>query len=176
MDVRIRDPLELSLPPITQDWALNCASDALKQALAYWRSVRGERRRPTRAELTPAGMAKFLRHVALLEVRHVSATKRTYRIRLAGTHVENVFGSISGHLIDQVLPAAIAARWQQCLDTVVEADRPLRLTGRAGFENKSWLVGEVLLAPLGDEARPVSMILAVFVWQADTAPDGTLRI
>jgi hypothetical protein len=109
-------------------------------------------------------------------VRHVSATKRTYRIRLAGTHVEKVFGSISGHRIDQVLPAAIAARWQQCLDTVVEADRPLRLTGRAGFENKSWLVGEVLLAPLGDEARPVSMILAVFVWQADTAPDGTLRI
>src|SRR5882724_9965166 len=76
MDVRIRDPLELSLPPMTQDWAMNFSSDVLKQAHAYWTAVRGERRRPTRAELTPAGMAKFLRHVALLEVRHVSATKR----------------------------------------------------------------------------------------------------
>src|SRR5258706_15457266 len=110
MDVRIRDPLELSLPPITQDWTLRCSSDVLKQAFAYWTAVRGERSRPTRADLAPAGRAKFLSHVALLDVRHLSTATRAYRIRLAGGQVEQEFGSISGRRLDQVLPTAIAAR------------------------------------------------------------------
>ncbi len=167
MDVRIQDPLELSLPPVTQDWTLGFVREELKQALAYWKACCGDRKRPERADMNPAGMSQFLKHVALFEVRHLSPTTRAYRVRLAGTNVEQVFGSISGQRIDHVLPAAISARWQKCLDTVFEEDRPLRLTGRAGFEDKTWLVGEVLLAPLGDEARPISMIFGAFVWQQD---------
>jgi hypothetical protein len=165
MDVRIQDPLELSLPPVTLDWELDFVADELKQALTYWRSRCGERARPTRADISPHAMARFLKHVALIDVRHPAPETRAYRVRLAGTYVEQVFGPISGHRIEDVLPAAIATRWHRSFDAVFEAARPLRLTGRVGFEDKSWLVGEVLLAPLGDELRPVSMILAGFVWQ-----------
>lgn len=167
MDVRIRDPMEMSLPPVTLDWTLDFTSRELKQALAYWTSRCGQRKRPLREDLHPAAMAPFLRHVTLIEVRHLAMGEHSYRIRLAGTYVEQVFGPISGHRIDAVLPPPISVRWQKCFDTVCETERPLRLTGRVGFEDKSWLTGEVLLAPLGDEARPIAMIFAAFVWQQD---------
>ena len=170
MDVRDRPDLDLSLPPIALDWKLDFASGELKQALAYWNSCRGERKRPTRADLNPVDMSKFLKNVALFDVRYTSTTVRAFRVRLAGTNVEQVYGPISGHVIDEVLPAEIAARWQWCLDAVCEADRPLRLTGRVGFEDKYWLTGEILVAPLGDEMRPVSMIFAAFVWQRRSEP------
>lgn len=165
MDVRIQDPLELSLPPVTLDWSLNFESEELKRAFAYWKMSCGERERPERADLTPSGMSHFLRHVALIEVRWQSSTVRAYRVRLAGTYVEQVFGPITGQRIDHALPAAIATRWHECLETVFKADRPLRLTGRVGFENKSWLSGEVLIAPLGDSARPIEMMFAAFYWK-----------
>ena len=167
MDVRIRDPMEMSLPPVTLDWTLDFTSRELKQALAYWSSRCGKRKRPMREDLHPAAMAPFLRHVTLIDVRHLAMGVRAYRIRLAGTYVEQVFGPISGQRVDAVLPPPISARWHKCFDTVCESDRPLRLTGRVGFEDKSWLTGEVFLAPLGDEARPPSMIFAAFVWQQD---------
>jgi hypothetical protein len=167
MDIRIRDPMEMSLPPVTLDWTLDFTSRELKQALAYWTSCCGKRRRPVRDDLHPAAMAPFLRHVTLIEVRHLAMGARAYRVRLAGTYVEQVFGPISGQRIDQVLPPPISVRWQKCFDTVCEAERPLRLTGRVGFEDKSWLTGEVFLAPLGDEARPISMLFAAFVWHQD---------
>ena len=170
MDVRDRADLNLSLPPIALDWKLDFASGELKQALAYWNSCRGERKRPLRSDLNPAEMSKFLKNVALLDVRYTSMSTRIFRVRLAGTNVEQVYGPISGHVIDEVLPAEISVRWQKCLDIVCDADRPLRLTGQVGFEGKYWLTGEVLIAPLGDEVRPVSMLFAAFVWQRDAHP------
>jgi len=157
----------MSLPPVALDWTLDFASKELKQASSYWQSCCGDRKRPAREDISPTGMSRFLKHVALFEVRYESPKVRAYRVRLAGTYVEQAFGPISGHRIEEALPAAIAQRWQKCLDTVFEADRPLRLSGRVGFENKSWLTGEVLLAPLGNEVRPISMIFAAFVWHHD---------
>jgi len=66
MDVRIRDPMEMSLPPVTLDWTLDFASRELKKALDYWTSRCGKRKRPLREDLHPAAMAPFLRHVTLI--------------------------------------------------------------------------------------------------------------
>jgi hypothetical protein len=165
MNVRHRDPTQLALPPVTLDWTLDFASSELKQAMAYWRSCCGQRKRPAREDLNPVGMAAFLKHVVLIDVHHMPGAKRAYRVRLAGTYVEQVYGPISGHQVHEVLPPAISDRWQKCFDAVVAANRPLRLTGRVGFKNKSWLNGEILLAPLGDEGCPVSMIFIAFVWR-----------
>lgn len=168
MDVRSRDPQQLALPAVTLDWDLGFVSPELKQALAYWRSCCGSRKRPERAELKPKNMSKFLKHLALVEVQAVTPAARAYRVRLAGSSVEQVYGQISGQSIDEALPSAIAARWQKYLDAVCQADRPLRLTGRVGFQNKSWISGEILLAPLGSESGPISTIFAAFDWQHDT--------
>jgi hypothetical protein len=157
------------------DWTLDFANGELKQAMVYWKSRCGERTYPARADLNPRDMGRFLKHVALIHVHHMSVALRAYRIRLAGTYIEQVFGPISGHQIDEVLPPAISNRWQKCFDAVATANRPLRLTGRVGFEHKSWLEGEVLLAPLGDEGCPITMIFVAFVSRAD-AQQASYRV
>jgi len=172
MNVRVRDPKQLSLPPVTMDWTLDFASGELKQAVAYWKSRCGERRYPARVDLNPKDMVRFLKHVMLVDVQHMSATSRAYRIRLAGTSVEQVYGPITGHQIDEALPPVISDRWRECFDAVATANRPLRLTGRVGFEYMTWLQGEVLVAPLGEEGNPISMIFVVFVCREDARSLG----
>ena len=90
MNVRVRDPKQLSLPPVPMDWTLDFASGELKKASAYWKSCCGERTHPARADLIPKDMVRFLKHVMLVDVQHMWVTSRAYRVRLAGTSVEQV--------------------------------------------------------------------------------------
>ena len=69
------------------DWELKFVSGELKQAIAYWNSCRRERKRPSRSDLSPAGMSKFLKNVALFDVHHTAPDERVFQIRLAGTIV-----------------------------------------------------------------------------------------
>jgi hypothetical protein len=154
------------------DWTLDFASGELKKASAYWKSRCGERTHPARADLIPKDMVRFLKHVMLVDVQHMSVTSRAYRVRLAGTSVEQVYRPITGHQIDEVLPRTISDRWQGCFDAVATANRPLRLTGCVGFEHMTWLQGEVFVAPLGEEGNPISMIFAAFVCSEDAPSLG----
>jgi hypothetical protein len=154
-------------PPVVLDWSLAFESRAPKLALAYWRSRCGDRPLPLREDLNPSGMAAFLPNVALIEVQS-AADANKYRIRVAGLGVESVFGHVGGKFISDSLPPEIEARWKSYFDAVVKACKPLRLTGRVSFEDKTWLIGEALLAPLGMPDKPVQMIFAAFSsWPAD---------
>jgi hypothetical protein len=154
-------------PPVVLDWTLAFESRAPKLALAYWQSCCGDRPRPIREDLKPSAMAAFLPSVALIEVQP-DANAFKYRIRLAGLGVESVFGHVGGKFISDSLPPEIEARWKGYFDAVVKACKPLRLTGRVSFEDKTWLIGEALLAPLGLPDMPVQMIFAAFAsWPVD---------
>jgi hypothetical protein len=150
------------LPPLTLDWTLTFKHRATKLALAYWISRRGKRNRPTRADIDPVEMKEFLPNAALVEVHYRAGEDCRYRIRLAGTEVEQVFGPISGRDIESAFPPELATRWRENFDTAREAERPVRLAGHVAFENKLWLAFEALLAPLGDEHEPVSMLYGAF--------------
>jgi hypothetical protein len=165
MGVRDRDMIGLDSPPVTLDWDLNFECPELKEALRYWQSRCGGRTRPARANMNPAGMTKFLPLVTLVDVHQRAGAKREYRIRLAGSNVEQVYGNLTGRLIEDALPPAIAERWRNCLDIAYEADRPLRLAGQAAIANKRWLTGEILLAPLGDPDGPISTFFGVIFWR-----------
>lgn len=148
-------------PPVTRDWSLAFESRAPKLALEYWKSRCAGRGMPLRADVTPAGMTAFLSHIALIEA-HAAGDNFSYRIRLAGMGVERVFGHVGGKYISDALPPEIEARWQGYFDDVMRASKPLRLIGKVAFENKTWLMGEALLAPLGQPNGPAQMILAAF--------------
>jgi hypothetical protein len=165
MGVRDRDLIGIDSPPVTLDWDLNFESRELKEALKYWQSCCGGHSRPARASMNPAGMTKFLPLITLVDVHQPAGGARGYRIRLAGSNVEQIYGNLTGRLIEDALPPAIAARWRNCLDIAYEADRPLRLTGQAAIGNKRWLTGEILLAPLGDPNGPISMFFGVIFWK-----------
>ena len=162
MLLRVHETVAVALPPISLDWALNFVHRGPQLALAYWRSRCKSRNRPARADISPSEMSEFLPYVALIDVHKPAGSNASYYMRLAGTHVEQVFGPITGHHIGSILPPEIEERWRTYFDTVRGADKPLRLSGRVAFANKTWLMSEALLAPLGEEQGPVAMIFAAY--------------
>jgi hypothetical protein len=152
----------MTLPVLTVDWSLSFNREVNRVALAYWQARRGPRNRPSRSDIDPVDMREFLPNVALVDVLQPEGAGFDYRFRLVGGHIEEVFGAIGGRDIASVFPPDLEPRWRSSFDTAREADRPVRLAGHVGFENKVWLAFESLLAPLGEESGPASMLFGVF--------------
>ncbi|MGD0141776.1 MAG: PAS domain-containing protein [Rhizomicrobium sp.] len=150
--------LERPLPPIAIDDSLSFSYPATRQALAYWKSLLDGRPMPSRADLEPRAMLGFMAHVCLIELRQAPDGTRDYFVRLAGTAVEQLFGSLTGQSISEFLPAEIEARWRRLLDMAVDAAQPIRALGRVAFQRKLWLECETLIAPLGADGKTISML------------------
>ena len=72
------------LPPVevSRDMVFRCPEN--NAAIAYWRSKRGIRKIPARADIDPVEMRAFLPHVGLLETPDGTPARPDYRVALAG--------------------------------------------------------------------------------------------
>jgi hypothetical protein len=139
-------------------------------ALAYWRSKGGAHGMPSRARLDPVEMRGFVANVGLVDVLAPAGGQRTFRIRLAGTAVEDVFGHLTGRMLAE-LPDYIRPRWHNMFLAAVDAGVPVRVTTRVMFESKDHLTAETLLAPLSEDGATVSMLfVCVGVWSDSRPP------
>ena len=158
------------MTPVIVDRELRFAHRAMRDALAYWQSRCGKRAMPSRADLDPLDMRSFLPYVGLVECEP-SGGGLDFRVRLAGTAVEDIFSPISGRRPGEFLPPEIAARWRYALETTVKAAVPLRFVTRLALESKDFLTTEILIAPLSEDGRKVSMLFAVLVvWSNEAVP------
>jgi hypothetical protein len=146
------------------DWDLQARQPAIIRARDYWQLRRGERAMPNRADLDPVAMRSFTEHVGLVEVRRDTSAEVDYFIRRAGTRWEDVFGAMTGRLIQEFLPPEVETRWRQVFDAVCQKKAPLRVTTDILFQNKSWLEAELFVGPLGD--GEVAMLLLAFASRA----------
>jgi hypothetical protein len=158
------------MPPMVIDGSLTLVRPATIKARTYWDNIRGERSMPTRQDISPRDMREFLAHVALFEIHELADGTIDYRIRLAGSVVEEVFGPIGGKSIRETLPPDIAQRWRTFLDTVRKSAEPLRVTSRVAFQNKSWLASELFLAPLGQHGEVTMLFGAADMWPVAQPP------
>jgi len=154
------------LPPYLWDWSLCCEHAPTQMALEYWRSRCRDDKIPAASDIVPSGMSKFLPHILLVDIHRESDADVQYCIRLAGTHVEEILGPISGRDIRSFLAPDLLVRWQEIFGEVVKAGKSLRVMGRVSYANKSWLSGEALLAPLCDETGAVSRLFVVMSFQS----------
>jgi hypothetical protein len=115
---------------------------------------------PDRGDLDPAGMRKFTTHVGLIDVRPEHGHEIDYFIRRAGGSWEEVFGPITGKLIQEFLPPEIEVKWRLVFDAVLKRKTPVAITTTIVFQRKNWLEAEMFVGPLGVEN--VSMLLMVF--------------
>lgn len=151
---------------ILVDDTLAFERDVTRKAYAYWNAARGQRAMPKRSNLTTRGMKSFMRNVIMAEPRQVDAGW-DYFIRLAGTEVEKVIGPVSGKLVGSVAAEELKARWRFILDQARVPPRPARCASRVLAQNKTWLIGEVFVAPLSDDGQSVSMVFGCFdFWAA----------
>jgi hypothetical protein len=166
------EPGTAALPPIEVDWSLGFLNSATSTALAYWQTRRGDRELPTRDDIRPSAMRTFLPNIALLEPLGPSAMPDDYLVRLAGSFIEQTFGRIGGRKLSEFLSPVFQQRWRRSFDMARFSRRPLRTSGRIAFQNKTWLMGETLVAPLGEEGEPVGMLLVAFAaWPESEAEE-----
>jgi|GEM_PF-1259467 len=161
------------LPPVevSRDLTFRCPEN--NAAIAYWRSKRHGRRMPPRSEIDPTEMRSFLAHVALMETPDGSPARPDYRIALAGTAIEAVLGPLTGRLLQQAVPPAIARRWRSLYDVVMADAVPLRAVSRVAFSAKNFLMGEVLAAPLSADGRRIdTLFITVVFWPEAGGPAG----
>lgn len=157
--------------PIYVDRDLAFKDSVNHKALAYWQSKLGSRAMPARADIDPIEMRAFVTNVALVEVlTDASKAEPTFRIRLAGTAVEEVFGPLTGRLVAE-LPKYFADRWQHLFMAALTAGAPVRITTDVTLENKDHLTAEAFIAPLADDGSAVSILfVCVRFWPQSRPP------
>lgn len=154
--------------PIYVDRDLSFQDPVNRQALAYWRGKAEPSGMPARADLDPIEMRAFVANVALVEVLGAEVPP-TFRIRLAGTAVEDVFGHLTGKKLAE-LPEYFGARWHGLFQAALDARAPIRITTRVTLERRDHLTAEALLAPLSQDGSSVSMLFICVGFWTDTRP------
>lgn len=161
------------LPPIaiSRDTVYRCAEN--QAAFAYWQSCCHGRPMPSRADIDPVEMRGFLAHVALIETPDGSVARPDYRISLAGTAIEAVLGPLTGKLLQQAVAPAVARRWRGLYEVVVTEAAPIRATSRVSFEEKNFLMTELMVAPLSRHPLRVEMLFVTLAfWSERNPPPG----
>ena len=158
---RPRQILAPTLSPVTIDWNLGFVRETTKSAYAYWLSLCNGRKMPRRQELSPSRMRGFLQHVTLVSiVRDQPDGAMDFMVTLQGQHTHDIYGPVAHRRLHEVLPAHLEQRWRDGLELAAESARPVRLSSRMSADGKSWLAGEVLIAPLGDDNQGVEGLFA----------------
>jgi hypothetical protein len=137
------------------------------KALEYWRSRKGDRAMPSRADISPSALRSLLPMIALVEIPGAGDRPTAYTIRLAGDAIHQVFGPLTGKPIDEFLPPDVLKRWTACFEAARSNGAPVRVTtSQVVYQDKTWLQAEVLLAPLGLDGRVTMLLAAVDTWPA----------
>lgn len=136
----------------------------LVQALEYWRSRRGERSMPRRADIDPVAIPRLLPYLRITEV--VEGGKR-FRYRLVGTEVVEKHGwDYTGSYLDEVLKGDHLAIVASGYRTVIRERRPAFVRSRYITPRQVEMVSNRVLMPLSEDGVEVNMILAAFTFQS----------
>lgn len=128
-------------------------------AYDYWRSIRGDRAAPQRADLDLRVMRELLPRFNLLDV-HWEPLR--FRHRLVGSHYVEVLGrDVTGRFVDEELYGEAASEIFENLKMVAVEVRPYRRMARLEWLGRKGLMIESAELPLVDEDDRVNMILRV---------------
>jgi hypothetical protein len=148
-----------------QGWPVRCDPDLdfenpeLAWFISVWDDVRGDRTMPVRADLTARVLKQNLAKLMLFE-RIQGEERHFYRVRLMATGLTQIWGDITGKLIDEALPERLLPRWYGFLDLIILHRGPLRFVSRVDYQGKDFLVAEIGGAPIADETGNPTMVMA----------------
>lgn len=163
------------LPSMVLDARLALAHPATRAAREYWETRCKDRTMPARGDLDHAGMRGFIAHVGLVACSGGDEIS-TYRIRLAGTEWEAVFGPMTSRCLSEFLSPEIERRWHEVFDAVCDRKAPLRVSTRLGHKGKTWLDAEIFVAPLSEDGDQVTMLFLCFAVTNTVRPQSALLI
>jgi hypothetical protein len=148
-----------------RDWPTRCDADLafelaeLTELVTVWRERLNGRVMPLRTEIPARALKRNLRRLMLFERVEMPDGHR-YRIRLMGTSLVQVWGDLTGKLVNLAVPQQLSPRWEAFLDLVLKAQCPMRFVA----EVRSFLVAEIAAVPLADDSgRPVMVMAALHI-------------
>ncbi len=127
----------------------------LKAIYQYWLDKGGCDHIPTRADLSPTEMAKFLSHISLVDVEHETGR---YKFRLIGTESVRAIGfDPTGKYLDEfdLLKQHLGPRY----DWLVEHKRPYIVADKLKWSDKSFLDFFSIGLPLTTDGKNVDILM-----------------
>jgi len=156
--------------PTHCDAALAFESPLLREALAVWRDRAGAQAWPSRAQMTPRLMKRFLTNVAIVDVVRAEGNVR-FRTRVAGFEIERFYGSVPvGTFVDEVVREPFLERWSAGWKLALDVAGPVRTIGRLEFRKQEYLKTENFVAPLGEAVPDAVLQVSVFEPAPGIAP------
>lgn len=142
---------------------------ALIALYEYWLSKCEDRRAPCRADIDPIDIPDLLPYISLTDV--LDGGER-FRIRLAGTNVEERFGcSLTNRMFDEVMHGPYLEYLQNLFARLLRDCVPLYSESSFEPERTSELRVKRLALPLSDDQKTVNMILCGMIYVADRPND-----
>jgi hypothetical protein len=148
-------------------------SPIVKQGLAYWTRLKGERDWPTRADMSPKDMAPLLRNIVLLR----RTEDHDYEFRIVGdAHVISHGFSMQGLKVsgvDQISPG-YGTVLKSLYDHVVHRQAPFAFRGwmERGGKVKQYIYSESVFMPLGPDGHTIDHVLNFSVYIPRDRFDG----
>jgi hypothetical protein len=115
---------------------------------------------PSRADFDARTLKPFLRHVSIVERAPNAVGRMSYRYRFYGSALAQRFGEQTGQFIEMSIPLDRLPRWMAAYDSVLDAGEPMRFVSYFAIPRVSYLNGESFSAPLANEGRRPTTILA----------------
>jgi hypothetical protein len=127
--------------------------------LDIWRQKAGDRKLPSRSQMTARDLKPYLRNILLVQREDKEPSR--YRWRLIGTGVTEIIGHNTGKLFDDSIPPEHLQRWNGVCDMILESEQPWRFLGRVHIRGREYLKAEHLYMPLSDDNEVPSFVMAL---------------
>jgi hypothetical protein len=135
---------------------LEIADSLLQQLHAYWTTIRGACRMPSRAQVDPADMRFILGQVMMIDVTDRPAG---FKVRLQGTELAWCLGSdLTGKTLEGLRSTGLRALLRECFAQSVITLAPVHQTSRQNHDGVPRLYS-VLVLPLSADDRHVDKLL-----------------
>ena len=114
---------------------------------------------PSRSQFDMRVLRPFAPNITILD-RVDTRGRRRYRFRLFGSRLALLFGEHTGRYLDEMVTPALLPSWLAFYDAVLGGERPMRISNYYRVPDENYLMGEILAAPMADEAGEARLILA----------------
>ena len=137
-------------------------SPKLASALEYWRQAKGDRLFPSKGDLNPRDMVKYLRHIHL----HAVLKENLFGVRLIGTAMVDALGQdMTGEVCSPDSTHPVARRMAYILQRVVDTRRPVLMTSeRAAAPRARFARLEMIGLPLSESGEKIDHVFCATVF------------
>lgn len=161
-------PWPLAPPTIVRSEGVERRANS--RALKYWQELAGDRKFPTRGEITAASAGELWDHLFLVEVAPNAAD---FRYAMVGAVLQAAIGrDPTGEKVAEVLPGGMGARTVFLHQAAVGLKGPVDDANKWTRPDGTEILYRSILLPLSDDGQTINALLGAFSFRP--VPPGSV--